>query len=127
MADRCGKCCSKWGLHLLVRYLNCGCLNREYFRLLMQEISSNNALMCGAERRRTAIHNTALLQKKEYYYVGQTIALSLLYGGPGPHFFSDTAANYLLSLPITSIEKADIPDADIVEKINQVCFYSTEE
>ena len=91
---------------------------REYFRLLMQEIASNNALMCGAGDRRTAIHNTTLLQNKEFYYVGQCIALSILYGGPGPHCFSDTAANYLLSLPISSVEKADIPDT---EKISQVC------
>ena len=87
----------------------------------MQEIASNNALLCGAGDRRTAIHNTTLLQSKEFYYVGQCIALSILYGGPGPHCFSATAANYLLGLPISSVAKADIPDADIIEKISQVC------
>ena len=34
----------------------------------------------------TAVHNTVALERQEFYYVGQCIALSILYGGPGPHF-----------------------------------------
>lgn len=95
-------------------------LHREYFRLLLRSIASNNSLFCGAENRRTAVHNTALLH--QFYYVGQCIALSLLYGGPGPHFFCETTANYLLGLPYPSPSDVsnDVPDYDIVQKINQV-------
>ena len=39
---------------------------------------------------------------------------SLLYIVPGLHFFSETAANYLLDLPICSIATTDIPDADVM-------------
>ena len=96
--------------------------NREYFRLLMCSLAENNSPFCGMEFQRTATHNMALLQRKEFFFVGQCIALSLLYGGPGPHFFCETAANYLLDLPFPSSSKiaSEVPDYEISEKIKQV-------
>ena len=84
------------------------------------EIAANASLMCGMDGRRTALHNTVALEKKEFYDVGRCIALSIVYGGPGPHFFSETAANYLLGLPITAVAKDDIPDQSIALEIEQV-------
>ena len=83
----------------------------------MMEIRANASLMCGKDGRRTALHNTAALEKEEFYNVGRCIALSIIYGGPGPHFFSETAANYLLGLPMA---KDDIPDQSIALTIEQV-------
>ena len=77
---------------------------REFFRLVMNDLQKNGALMCGPELRRTAMHNVYALQQREFVYAGQCMALSLLYGGPGPHFFSDTAASYLLDLPVLTID-----------------------
>ena len=48
------------------------------------------------------------------------IALSISYGGPGPHFFSDAAAHYLLGLPIVHVAKEDIPDQVVATQIEQV-------
>lgn len=66
----------------------------------MMEMESNAALMCGMEGQRTAVHNTVALDKREFHTVGQYISLSIVYGGTGPHFFSETAAHYLLGLPM---------------------------
>ena len=84
----------------------------------MCSLACSNALFCGPEHRRTAAHNTAVLQRKEFHFVGQSIALSILYGGPGPLFFSETAANYLLGLPFSSSVAhiaGDMPDYEIIE------------
>lgn len=96
--------------------------HREYFRLLMSGLSSNNSLFCGPYLCRTAAHNTALLERKEYFCVGECIAMSLLYGGPGPHFFSNTAADYILGIPFSSSDKIinDIPDYEISQKVKRV-------
>ena len=90
----------------------------------MLEIGSNSALLTGNEGRRTALHNTVALEKHEYLTIGKCIALSITYGGPGPHFFCDTTAQYLLGLPILTVAKEDIPDQVIVTKIEQVILFS---
>lgn len=88
----------------------------------MCSLASNNSLFCGADHRRTATHNTALLERKEFFFVGQCIALSLLYGGPGPHFFCETTADYLLGLPFSTSASiaSDVPDYEVSEKIKKV-------
>ena len=45
-----------------------------------------------------------------------------IYGGTGPHFFSETAAHYLLGLQIAKVPKEDIPNHKVVTKIEQVNF-----
>ena len=55
-----------------------------------------------------------------FFNVGRCIALSIIYGGPGPHFFSETAANYLLRLPITAVPIGDIPDPSISSAVEEV-------
>ncbi len=88
----------------------------------MKELSGNSALFCGQDNHRTAVHNISALHKGEYERVGQCIAMSILYNGPGPHFFGETAANYLLNIPITKVPCDDIPDYEIRGKVLQVCI-----
>ena len=94
---------------------------REYLRLLMHDIASNNALFCGPEDYRTVAHNTLALHKEVYLCVGKCIALSILCNGPGPHFLSEATASYLLSIPV-EISHKDIPDREICDKILKVCM-----
>ena len=108
-------------VYRLVIYIN----SREFFRLIMIEVGSNSALLSGMEGRRTAVHNTVALEKREFLCVGRCIALSIIYGGPGPHFFSDAAARYLLGLPIVHVANEDIPDQVIATKIKQVILFNT--
>lgn len=92
---------------------------REYLRLLMHDIASNNALFCGPEDYRTVAHNTLALHKEEYLCVGKCIALSILCNGPGPHFISEATTSYLLNIPVDASHE-DIPDRDIRDKIMKV-------
>ena len=50
--------------------------------------------------------------------------MSIVYGGPGSLFFSDFAANYLLGIPITKIQRDDIPDPEVANKVQQVLLYN---
>ena len=86
----------------------------------MMDIGANASLMSGMDGRRTALHNAVALEKQEFFKVGRCIALSIIYGGPGPHFFSETAANYLLGLPITAVPIGDIPDPSISSAVEEV-------
>ena len=95
--------------------------SREYLRLLLHEIGNNSSLLCGPDNCRTAMHNTSALHKEEFLCVGRCIVLSILFNGPGPHFFCETAANYLLGIPIMDVPHNDIPDPEICDRIIQVC------
>lgn len=62
------------------------------------------------------MHNNSL-KEKHYYETGRLIALSLVHGGPGPHFFSET----LFSMLTTGVENTsptlDDVDVDIRKKL----------
>ena len=66
---------------------------RECFRLLLSAIESNSSLLSGTEFSHTPTHNVCELEKMSYFYTGVIIALLLVHGGPGPHFFSPAIAD----------------------------------
>ncbi|XP_065908980.1 G2/M phase-specific E3 ubiquitin-protein ligase-like [Dysidea avara] len=84
---------------------------REFFRLLLREISNNNMLFCGEETARVPIHNILELSKQTFRYVGQIIGSSLLNGGPSPGFFADFIADYI----VFGIEKVQVRVQDVVD------------
>jgi hypothetical protein len=59
---------------------------REYMRLLLGSIISNNSLFCGHVNSRSLRHNVIELNKKTYFYVGQILSITLVHGGPAPFF-----------------------------------------
>jgi len=69
---------------------------RELFTLLLKEVAENNSLFCGPLSHRCIMHNVGEVEKKTYYYVGMMMGLSIIYGGPGPTFFSPSVANYIV-------------------------------
>ena len=71
----------------------------EFFRLLMLEIENDSSLFCGAEGNKAPMHNLIALQRNDFFNVGKVISLSILYGGPGPHFI-------VKQLPSTCVEKS---------------------
>ena len=94
---------------------------REYFRLLLSAIESNSSLLSGIEFSRTPTHNVCELEKMSYFYIGVIIALSLVHGGPAPHFFSPAVADYI----VYGVQKvhatiADIPSCNMQNSIQKV-------
>ncbi len=68
---------------------------REFFHLLMKTITEDNKLLCGRYDCRTPRKNVAEFQKKSFFQLGRMIAMSLVHGGPAPHFFSTAVADYI--------------------------------
>ena len=57
--------------------------------------------------------------------MGKCIALSLSYGGPGPHFICKTIARLLCKEPITS-PMSDVPNYEIRVKLKKIIFLRTQ-
>lgn len=88
---------------------------RELFRLVLSFLE-NSLLFTGAKKKNISLHNNSL-KEKHYYETGRLISLSLVHGGPGPHFFSET----LFSMLTTGVENTsptlDDVDVDIRKKL----------
>ena len=87
----------------------------------MGEISRNNSLFTGDLKFRVPAHNMLELSKKTYRHVGSILALSIVYGGPAPHFLAESVADYIIhGLEKTQCTIHDIPDHIIKEKMAKV-------
>ena len=69
---------------------------REYFELLWKMLQFNAFLFAGHENCRILTHNTYALNHNEFYFFGECIALSVMYGGSLPHFLSQAVLSYVL-------------------------------
>ena len=94
---------------------------REYFRLVLAEIANNNSLFDGHPQQRVVRHNLIELAGNSYFIVGRVIALSLIYGGPAPHFFSRATAEYVLGITPYTFDIKDIPDYVLQQSLLKVC------
>lgn len=94
---------------------------REYFRLLLTSVVTNNILFSGPDSARTPNHNMAELEKMTFYYVGVIIALSLLHGGPAPQCFSSAVADYIIyGVKKVNATIDDVPDHTIKQSLQKV-------
>lgn len=94
---------------------------REYLFLIVDEIARNNSLFTGDLKSRVPAHNALELSKKTFQHVGTILALSLVYGGPAPHFFAESVADYIAyGLDKTRGTIDDIPDFTIKQKMAKV-------
>ena len=99
---------------------------REFFHILMTSLSENNNLFCGPGDSRTPRKNVIEFQKKSFYQVGKMIAMSLVHGGPAPHFFSPPVADYIcFGLLKIRASISDVQEADVRQALNEVLFYIT--
>ena len=94
---------------------------REFFRLLLPEISKNNFLFQGPLSARIPCHNVLAVQERMYFYVGQILALSMLHDGPGFHCLAPTVVHYILGDYTHGPSWEDIPDMTTQQKMKQVC------
>ena len=64
--------------------------------------------------------HTLSLKRNDYAVVGNCVSLALMYGGSGPHFFSQSLTSYIFGEPISEMMIADVPDYDVQERIQKV-------
>jgi hypothetical protein len=94
---------------------------REYMRLLLGSIISNNSLFCGDVNSRFLRHNVIELNKKTYFYIGQILSITLVHGGPAPSFFAEPVADYILyGLEKIKVSIADVQDKAVKRKLKKV-------
>ena len=91
---------------------------REYFRLVLGELANNNTLFDGGFQRRILRHNLIQLEGSSYLLAGCIMALSLIYGGPPPHFFA--RAEYFLGITPYTVSIEDVPEYCVHQKLLRV-------
>lgn len=88
---------------------------RELFKFVLNFVQ-NSQLFTGAMKKHISLHNNSL-EEKLYYETGRLISLSLVHGGPGPHFFSETLFCMLTTGVQTTIPNLDDVDNEIRNKL----------
>lgn len=97
--------------------------SREFFRLVLKQISQDGNLFGGQSSSRILVHNVLALQSNEFHIAGHLIALSLLYGGPAPHFFSGSVLSYMMNEPLSTSMIDEITDYDVQSSLHKVCLF----
>ena len=70
--------------------------------LVLLELARNNALFDGDSDRNVLRHD--LIELERFIFIaGCIIALSLVYGGPAPHFLARAVAEYILAIRLYSV------------------------
>ena len=94
---------------------------REFFRLLLQEIMTNNSLFEGSSDSRVPAHNMVALEQHKFKFIGQMIAVSIVHGGPGPQCLSHAVVDYITyGMSSTHAGVSDIPNFEVREKLKLV-------
>ena len=83
-------------------------------------MSKDGSIFTGQEDKRLLTHNVMSLQKGYYSLVGRCISLALVYGGTGPHIFSESVTSYIFNEDNAAIE--EISDDMLRRKIRKVRY-----
>lgn len=91
---------------------------RELFRLLLNFIK-DSLMFTGTDAKNITL-NAAALNNKHYYEAGRIIALSLVHGGPAPHFFSNLLFNLIIGMEDNVVPTVDDVEGDIRTVLNKL-------
>ena len=99
---------------------------REFLRLLMGEIASNNSLLSGDDKCRVPVPNMTVLEKQTYCYVGKMVAVSLIHGGPAPTFLAPSVVDYVIKgIRGADPEVKEVPNLQVRSKLEVgIMFYT---
>ncbi|XP_051801645.1 G2/M phase-specific E3 ubiquitin-protein ligase-like isoform X4 [Acanthochromis polyacanthus] len=89
---------------------------REYLRLLMRAIHQSN-IFEGHEKDRQLCLDTQALQTSLYEWAGKMIALCVIHGGVGPHFFSERLYQQICGLSTPAATVNEVGDHTFREQL----------
>ncbi|XP_073729858.1 G2/M phase-specific E3 ubiquitin-protein ligase-like [Misgurnus anguillicaudatus] len=93
---------------------------REFLRLLMEALS-HSEMFEGHEGHLNLALDSIAVRDDRYFFAGQSIAVSLVHGGPPPCFLSETLFSCLVKGPeMTRPVIEDIADNELYEKVKQI-------
>ncbi|XP_030580897.1 G2/M phase-specific E3 ubiquitin-protein ligase-like [Archocentrus centrarchus] len=92
---------------------------REFLTLLMKHLK-DRPIFDGPEGHRFLVYNANAVREDEYFLAGKMIAVSVVHGGPGPHFLSEDLVQYLAGQPSVKPTVNLITDEEIGKALREV-------
>ncbi|XP_076578623.1 G2/M phase-specific E3 ubiquitin-protein ligase-like [Chaetodon auriga] len=92
---------------------------REYLRLLMRAVHQSN-IFEGHEKDRRLSLDTQALQTKLYAWVAKMIAVCVVHGGVGPHFFSQRLFHQICGIPTSPATVDEVGDHTFREQLTKI-------
>ncbi|MEQ2292282.1 hypothetical protein AMECASPLE_021611 [Ameca splendens] len=111
---------------MMLAALKKGGPRREFLTLLMSHLR-NHPIFDGPLENRYLICNSRAARKDEYFLAGKMIAVSIVHGGPAPHFLSKNLVNHMMGNPSFSTTAEDVKDEEIGKGLQQVLEAESEE
>ncbi|XP_076616603.1 G2/M phase-specific E3 ubiquitin-protein ligase-like [Chaetodon auriga] len=106
--------------------LDTGGPTREFLTLLINRLR-HRPIFDGPLQSRYLVYNATAVREAEYFLAGKMIAVSIVHGGPAPHFLSKDFVNHIVGKPGFSATVDDITDEEIGRVLRQVEKAETEE
>lgn len=85
---------------------------REFFTLVIQHIH-DSSLLCGPENQKVLSFDVKRLEENDYFLAGRIVAMSLVHGGPAPHFLSPLMYQALISNSPLNVQIDDVYDEEL--------------
>ncbi|XP_030580358.1 uncharacterized protein LOC115776738 isoform X2 [Archocentrus centrarchus] len=92
---------------------------REFLTLLMKHLK-DRPIFDGPEGHRFLVYNANAVREDEYFLAGKMIAVSVVHGGPGPHFLSEDLVQYLAGQPSFKPTVNLITDEEIGKALREI-------
>ncbi|XP_026036668.1 G2/M phase-specific E3 ubiquitin-protein ligase-like [Astatotilapia calliptera] len=106
--------------------LDTGGLGCEFLTLLMGSLT-NRPIFDGPPESRYLVYNSRAARQDEYFLAGKMIAVSIVHGGPAPHFLSKNLVNHITGNQSFSATVEDVQDEEITKVLHQVLKAESEE
>ncbi|KAK1883051.1 G2/M phase-specific E3 ubiquitin-protein ligase [Dissostichus eleginoides] len=74
----------------------------------------------GPPQSRYLVYNAAAIREDEYVMAGKMIAVSIVHGGPGPHFLSRDLVNHIAGQPGFCAHVTDVTDDEIGRALSEI-------
>ncbi|KAI9541258.1 hypothetical protein NQZ68_032262 [Dissostichus eleginoides] len=74
----------------------------------------------GPDGHRFLVYNANAVREDEYYLAGKMIAVSVVHGGPGPHFLSEDLVRYLAGQPSFKATVNLITDEEVGKALEEI-------
>ncbi|XP_024864663.1 uncharacterized protein LOC108243755 [Kryptolebias marmoratus] len=106
--------------------LDTGGPRREFLTLLMA-ILRTRPIFAGPPESHYIVCNSRAARVDEYFLAGKIIAVSIVHGGPAPHFLSKNLVNYMIGNSSFSATVEDVADEEIGKVLKQVLEAESDE
>ncbi|XP_011487938.2 G2/M phase-specific E3 ubiquitin-protein ligase isoform X2 [Oryzias latipes] len=99
--------------------LDAGGPKREFLSLLMKHLR-DRPIFDGPEGHRFLVYNANAVREDAYYIAGKMIAVSVVHGGPGPHFLSENLVHYLAGQTLFRATVASITEDETRKALQEL-------